>query len=144
MIFLRAMVAKVLIFSSVYWCMPALADHQPSSVKPNPRIITDPYVSEKLADVYLSRGNSKKAQELLQRKLGPPCPKCHSTKAVIPIVYIIRNELFFADSVPAPREYEDAFWCRPSSDHSPEQWYCRSCHRPFFDQATGDPIYENP
>ena len=131
MIFLRAIVATVLIFS--LGCVPTLADYPPSLI-----------ASKKLADIYVSQSNSKKAQELLQRKSGPSCPKCHSAKAVVPIVYYHSHGwLYGYDSVPPPREYEDAYWCPTfiSKEH-PEQWYCLNCHMPFFDQATGDPIYE--
>lgn len=143
MIFLRSIVVRVLMFSLLCWCIAVLADHQPSPVKMDSKAGPN-IASKKLVDEYVSRGNSKKAQELLQRKSGPPCPKCHSAKAVVPIVYSVRlgaHTMF--DSVPMPREYEDAYWCACAFSNPPKQWYCLSCHMPFFDQGTGDPIYEH-
>jgi hypothetical protein len=119
------------------------ADHQPSPVKMDSKAGPN-IASKKLVDEYVRWGNSKKAQELLQRKSGPPCPKCHSARAVVPIVYCVRlGQHITSNKPPVPWEYEDAYWCPHVFSNPPKQWYCLGCHMPFFDQVTGDPIYEH-
>jgi hypothetical protein len=134
MILLRSIVANVLIVSLM--CTPALADHKATLGTGTNT------TNKKLADIYLSQGNSKKAQEIFQRKVGPPCPKCHSTNNVVPIVYRDKYPAAYLANY-GDAEFKDAFRVSTCPTGRPtKQWYCLSCHAPFFDKGTGAPIYE--
>ncbi len=62
----------------------------------------------------------------------------------MPIVYGFRlGETISVNKPYVPWEFEDAYWRADVVSNPPNQWYCLSCHMPFFDQATGDPIYEH-